>query len=151
MWTDVSEQEILDNFPHTFFEQCLLAEKKKNVAVFWGIAPCSPYMKRRFGGRYHIHLHGRKSAEQEILDNFPYTFFEQCLLAEKKMLPSFWGIAPCSPPVNRRFGGTYHLHLQSKMSADQETSVQRVARHLSALYPGRWQHPYLPLWEHQVL
>jgi hypothetical protein len=24
----------------------------------------------------------------------------------------FWDIAPCSPFVNRRFGGTYHLHAQ---------------------------------------
>jgi hypothetical protein len=24
----------------------------------------------------------------------------------------FWDIAPCSPPVIRRFGGTYHLHVQ---------------------------------------
>jgi hypothetical protein len=33
-------------------------------------------------------------------------------------------IAPCS----RRFGGTYHLHLQRRKSAEQETSVQKVAR-----------------------
>jgi hypothetical protein len=32
---------------------------------FWDIAPCCPYVKRRFGGKYHLHLHGRKSLEQE--------------------------------------------------------------------------------------
>jgi hypothetical protein len=26
-----------------------------NVAVFWDTAPCSPYVKRRFGGTYHHH------------------------------------------------------------------------------------------------
>jgi hypothetical protein len=35
------------------------------IAIFWDIAPCSPYMNRRFGGTYHFHLQGRKSAEQE--------------------------------------------------------------------------------------
>jgi hypothetical protein len=32
-------------------------------AIFWYIAPCSTYMNRRFGGTYHLHLQGRKSAE----------------------------------------------------------------------------------------
>jgi hypothetical protein len=27
-------------------------------AIFWDIAPCSPYMNRRFGGTYHLHLQG---------------------------------------------------------------------------------------------
>jgi hypothetical protein len=35
-----------------------------SVAVFRDIAPCSPYMIRRFGGTYHLHLHGGMSAEQ---------------------------------------------------------------------------------------
>jgi hypothetical protein len=26
-----------------------------NVALFWDIAPCSPYVNRRFGGIYHIY------------------------------------------------------------------------------------------------
>jgi hypothetical protein len=36
-----------------------------NVAIFWAIAPCSAYVNKRFGGTYHLHLQGRKSAEQE--------------------------------------------------------------------------------------
>jgi hypothetical protein len=40
----------------------------------------------------------------------------------------FWNIAPFSPHVNRRFGGMNHVHLQGKESAEQETSVQQVAR-----------------------
>jgi hypothetical protein len=27
-----------------------------NVAMFWDIAPYSPYVNRRFGGMYHLHL-----------------------------------------------------------------------------------------------
>jgi hypothetical protein len=38
----------------------------------------------------------------------------------------FWDIAPYSSYVNRRFGGTHHLHLQVQKSAEQETSVYRV-------------------------
>jgi hypothetical protein len=36
-----------------------------NVAIFWDIAPCTPYVNRRFGGTYHLHLQGRKSTEQD--------------------------------------------------------------------------------------
>jgi hypothetical protein len=36
------------------------------VAIFWDIAPCSPYVNRSFGGTFHLHLHGRKSAEQRV-------------------------------------------------------------------------------------
>jgi hypothetical protein len=34
------------------------------LAIFWDIAPCSPYMKRRFGGTYHLNLQGQKSVVQ---------------------------------------------------------------------------------------
>jgi hypothetical protein len=36
------------------------------IAIFWDSEPCSPYMNRRFGGKFHLHFQGRKSAEQEI-------------------------------------------------------------------------------------
>jgi hypothetical protein len=35
----------------------------------------------------------------------------------------FWDISQCSLHMNQRFGGTYHLHLQDKKSAEQETYV----------------------------
>jgi hypothetical protein len=35
------------------------------VAVFWDIAPCSPYMNRCFRGTYRLHRQGLNSAEQE--------------------------------------------------------------------------------------
>jgi hypothetical protein len=44
-------------------------------------------------------------------------------LFNTKISAVFWDIAPCSPYVNRRFGGTYGLHLQGRKSAEQETSV----------------------------
>jgi hypothetical protein len=36
-----------------------------NVAIFWDIMLCSPYVNRRLGGTYYFHLQDRKSAEQE--------------------------------------------------------------------------------------
>jgi hypothetical protein len=40
----------------------------------------------------------------------------------------FCNIVPCSPYVNRRFGGTYYFHLQGKKSVEREPSVQQVGR-----------------------
>jgi hypothetical protein len=37
-----------------------------NVAILWDMPPQSPYVNRRFGGTYHLHLQGRISAQQEI-------------------------------------------------------------------------------------
>jgi hypothetical protein len=37
-----------------------------NVAIFWDIAPCSPYVNSHFGRMYRLHLQGTKSAEKEI-------------------------------------------------------------------------------------
>jgi hypothetical protein len=35
------------------------------IVILRDIAPCSQYMNQRFGGTYHLHLKGGKSAEQE--------------------------------------------------------------------------------------
>jgi hypothetical protein len=40
------------------------SNKALNVAQFWDVVPCSLYMNRRFGGTYHLHIEGRKSAKQ---------------------------------------------------------------------------------------
>jgi hypothetical protein len=37
----------------------------------------------------------------------------------------FWGVAPCRNCVNRRFGGTYRLHLQGRR---QEEILERTSR-----------------------
>jgi hypothetical protein len=44
------------------------------------------------------------------------------LTAVVMKIATFWVIAPCSPYMNRSFGGTYRLHLQGRKSAKQETS-----------------------------
>jgi hypothetical protein len=49
----------------------------------------------------------------------------------------FWDMALCSRYVNIRFGRTYHFHLQSRKSAEQETNVQQVARQNSTLVSSR--------------
>jgi hypothetical protein len=46
-------------------------------------------------------------------------------------IASFWDRVQCNLYVNRRFGGTYHLQLQDRKSAEQETSVQQAARLVS--------------------
>jgi hypothetical protein len=38
-----------------------------NVVIFWDISQCNPYANRLFGGKYHLHLQGRKLAEQETI------------------------------------------------------------------------------------
>jgi hypothetical protein len=37
----------------------------------------------------------------------------------------FWDVAPCSSFMNRRFGGTYRLHLQGRKIRERGTSVSR--------------------------
>jgi hypothetical protein len=59
----------------------------------------------------------------------------------------FWDIALCSLYMNWHFEGTYHLHLQGRKSAEEETSVRahtflrNVGSYTDymALYPRRWQ------------
>jgi hypothetical protein len=36
-----------------------------NVAMSWDMALCSLYGNRRFGGMYHLHLKGKRLANQE--------------------------------------------------------------------------------------
>jgi hypothetical protein len=36
-----------------------------------------------------------------------------------------WDVAPCRSFVNRRFGGTYRLHLQGRIIRERGTSVSR--------------------------
>jgi hypothetical protein len=36
------------------------------IFSLWAIAPCNPYINRRFGVKYQFHLQGRKSAKTII-------------------------------------------------------------------------------------
>jgi hypothetical protein len=49
-----------------------------------------------------------------------------CLLVSDYTSQTRSYISLCSPYVSRRFGGTYHLHIQGRKSDEQETSVQQV-------------------------
>jgi hypothetical protein len=54
------------------------------------------------------------------------TEFPLLLLLNRSLLPNvaiFWDTEPCSPYVNWRFEGNFHLHFQSRKSAEQETSL----------------------------
>jgi hypothetical protein len=44
----------------------------------------------------------------------------------RKNVAISWDMVPCSPYVNGRFGGTYHLHLQVRKLAGKETRVLKV-------------------------
>jgi hypothetical protein len=37
----------------------------------------------------------------------------------------FWNVAPCRSCVNRRFGGTYRLYLQSRKIRERGTNLSR--------------------------
>jgi hypothetical protein len=45
----------------------------------------------------------------------------------------FWDVAPCRSCVNRRFGGTYRLHLQGRKIRERRTSVSRWLQSLQSL------------------
>jgi hypothetical protein len=52
----------------------------------------------------------------------------------------FWDIVLCFQYVNRRFGGTYNLHIQDRKSSQKETSVQQVARQILNSFPRNLVH-----------
>jgi hypothetical protein len=45
----------------------------------------------------------------------------------------FWDTGTRNPYMNRRFEGTYNLHLKNRKSADQAIDVQQVAQVISLL------------------
>jgi hypothetical protein len=45
----------------------------------------------------------------------------------------FWDVAPCRSCLNRRFGGTYHIHLQSRKISERGTSRWLPAHAASSL------------------
>jgi hypothetical protein len=57
--------------------------------------------------------------------------FTECCTRLKYSAVILWDIAQCSPHVSRRFGGKWHLHLQCRKWAEQETRVQQVAKYVS--------------------
>jgi hypothetical protein len=55
-----------------------------------------------------------------------FTLKQKGAMQHTVSVANFWYIVSCSPYVNRRFGLTYHLHLQGRKSAAQETSAQQM-------------------------
>jgi hypothetical protein len=50
----------------------------------------------------------------------------------------FWDVAPSRSCVNRRFGGTYRLHLQGRKIRERGTSVSRWLQVYMVPHPRRW-------------
>jgi hypothetical protein len=86
-----------------------------NVAIFWDIVSHSPYVNQRFGGTYHLHLWGKKSAKQET-----------CMQNSAKPPAACWLLALLI--FDPEDGG--------------DTSLRNVGSHVdyTVLYPGRWQY-----------
>jgi hypothetical protein len=75
-----------------------LARLVMNVSIFWDVAPCSPYVHRRFVETYHLHLQSRKSAEQqasrqkkrsvgdEFLLSWFWTLTMEAILSSEKLM-----------------------------------------------------------------
>jgi hypothetical protein len=59
----ISECQIFKS--KTYVGRKVLATVVMNAVIFWGMAPCSPDVNRRFRETYNLHLQGRKSIEQE--------------------------------------------------------------------------------------
>jgi hypothetical protein len=69
LWLLLAETASVCNTEHQkHVEFNVITVAVMDVAIFWDMAPSSPYANRRFGGTYHRHLQSRNSAEQEILD-----------------------------------------------------------------------------------
>jgi hypothetical protein len=63
----LARQRLVKQAPKATNTQETIEDLK--IAVFWDIAPCSPYMNRCFEGTCHLHLQGQKSAEQETSES----------------------------------------------------------------------------------
>jgi hypothetical protein len=83
-----------------------------NVTIFWDIASCSTYVNLRFEGTYHLHLQGRKLAEQET---------------SVQQVPEPW-IWKWQAPPKRRFMYALHSAISQKMEIFIITSVRTSNR-----------------------
>jgi hypothetical protein len=64
-----------------------------------------------------------------IAEHFPH----DCKLRKAMKNDVFWDMAPCTSCVNRRFGGTYRLHLQGRKIPERGS---RVSRWLQTAHAG---------------
>jgi hypothetical protein len=98
-----------------------------------------------------IHLNSRPPPKKKTPNDLYESSGFEILTEEITKVAIFWDIARCSQYVNRRFGGTYHLHLQHAISFfgllfDPEDGDDKFLRNIGsymyyrALYPRRRQH-----------
>jgi hypothetical protein len=98
----------------------------KNVAIFWDITPCSPYVKQCFEVTYHAHLHGMHELNGAIPEDgnihnhrcenlrsyiwlifFP---FRNCLKEEDDLRPLLFNfVLQCATPSTYTTKLEFHL------------------------------------------
>jgi hypothetical protein len=78
------------------------------------VIQCSSHCATRLG-KYTRYSNVTNSGSIEI--EFMTLFFKNAV---------FWDVAPCEYRVNRRFGGTYRLHIQGRKVRELGTSVSRL-------------------------
>jgi hypothetical protein len=103
--------------------------------IFWVIAPCSPYMNRRFGRKYHLHLQGRRpplwssgrsswlQIQGSVLDSRRYQIFWEVLDLERGPLSLVSTIE----------------ELLGRKSSGSGLDIREYGRR----DPSRWQHDIL--------
>jgi hypothetical protein len=79
------------------------------------------------------------------LPSASHVWLPACNILMSSRSTIFWDITPCSPlKANRRFGGTYSLHLQARMSRARFQRKNSTCLHLTRLIrPWRWRR-YAP-------
>jgi hypothetical protein len=58
-------------------------------------------------------IRGKVLSSFNIVENFNMNVRFEVFTAVSMKNAVFWDVAPCRSCVNRRFGGTYRLHLQT--------------------------------------
>jgi hypothetical protein len=84
---------------------------KIEILVLWVMSPCILIGECQSVGRTHYPRLAPRRLKFNIMNNFViYVRFEVFTAITMKNAV-FWNVAPCRYCVNRRFGGTYRLHL----------------------------------------
>jgi hypothetical protein len=104
--------------------------------IVWGIFGINDILRTGLYVRFHEFPNIYFSVDLHLISNDStngHEFYEQlrdCIRFEaftgvtmKNVV--FWDVALCSSCFNRRFGGTYHLHLQGRRIRERGTSVSR--------------------------
>jgi hypothetical protein len=96
---------------------------------------------------------------KELRKGIAYTFtyagnIDYVTLKTKSIIKStiFWDITPCSPlNVNRRFGGTYRLHLQGRRISRERNQRERRCQEPSRLILLPWRRRQYVTPKHRLI